>query len=276
MYKSTSLERADIQSIVGCAANDYGGQIAIVPVTKRGMSNATVNSSSGDYDGGERAIGYSTSYEVDGDLLFSAGWGDGMAARRLNNDGTMTKLFHDNNFIWRDSGSTYNHMQSIAISKDSHKGVVMTYNVDGYTTFDYSGLLNGGTTFVKDPRPTHSNPQIFIGSQDTGGGYVSSTGLYYPGALSAAGDWIYASEYDARHYKRVMRRNISTGVEERLWMNATAGNIMYPGSAAIDRNGYRGWTMYDEQNDRILWANYYNANFSIILNASTASPTTVS
>jgi hypothetical protein len=275
MYKSTTLERANIQSIIGCATNDYSGQVAIVPVTKRGISNTTHSSSSGDYDGGDRSIGYCTSYEVDGDLLFTVGWGDGMAVRRLNNDGSLTKLFHDTNFLWRDSSSTYNYMQSIAISKDSHKGVVMTYNVDGYTTFDYSGLLNGGTTFVKDPRPTHSNPQIFIGSQDTGGGYVSSVGLYYPGALSAAGDWIYASEYDARHYKRVMRRNISTGVEERLWMDATAGNIMYPGSAAVDRNGYRGWTMYDEYNDRILWANYYNANFSIILNASTSNPQSV-
>jgi hypothetical protein len=275
MYKSTSLERGDIQSIIGCAANDYAGQVAIVPVTKRGLSNVTTNSGSGAYDGGDRTIGYSTSYEIDGDLLFTVGWGDGMAARRLNNDGTMTKLFHDDNFLWRDSGSTYNHLQSIAISKDSHKGVVMTYNVDGYTTFDYSGLLDGGTTFVKDARPTHSNPQIFIGSQDTGGGYVSSTGLYYTGALTAAGDWIYASEYDARHYKRVMRRNISTGAEERLWMDATAGNIMYPGSAAIDRNGYMGWTMYDEHNDRVLWANYYNSNFSIILNASTSNPKSV-
>ena len=275
MYKSTSLERGDIQSIIGCAANDYAGQVAIVPVTKRGLSNVTTNSGSGAYDGGDRTIGYSTSYEIDGDLLFTVGWGDGMAARRLNNDGTMTKLFHDDNFLWRDSGSTYNHLQSIAISKDSHKGVVMTYNVDGYTTFDYSGLLDGGTTFVKDARPTHSNPQIFIGSQDTGGGYVSSTGLYYTGALTAAGDWIYASEYDARHYKRVMRRNISTGAEERLWMDATAGNIMYPGSAAIDRNGYMGWTMYDEHNDRVLWANYYNANFSIILDASTSNPKSV-
>ena len=275
MYKTVNLERADIQSIVGCAMNDYSGQVAIVPVTKRGMSNTTVSSGSGEYDGGDRCIGYSTSYEIDDDLLFTVGWGDGMAVRRLNNDGTMTRLFYDSQFLWRDSSSTYNHMQSIAISKDSQKGVVMTYNVDGYTTFDYSGLVNGGTTFVKDARPTHSNPQIFIGSQDTGGGYVSSTGLYYTGALTAAGNWIYASEYDARHYKRVMRRNISTGVEERLWMDATAGNIMYSGSAAIDRNGYRGWTMYDEHNDRVLWANFYNSNFSVILDASTSSPKSV-
>ena len=275
MYKTINLSKSDISSIVGCATNDYLGQVAIVPVTKRGMSNTTVSSGSGQYDGGDRVIGCVNGYEIDGDLLFTVGWGDGFAVRRLNNDGTMTKLFHDTNFLWRDSGITYNHLQSIAISKESHKGVVMTYNVDGYTTFDYSGLLNGGTTFVKDARPTHSNPQIFIGSQDTGGGYVSSTGLYYFGGLTAAGDWIYATEYDARHYKRCMRRNISTGVEERLWMDSTSGNIMYSGSAAIDRNGYRGWTMYDEYNDRILWANYYNSNFSIILDASTSSPKSV-
>ena len=275
MYKSTSLERADIQSIVGCAANDYGGQVAIVPVTKRGMSNVTVDSGSGEYDGGDRCIGYTNSYDIDGDLLFTVGWGDGFAARRINNDGSMTKLYHDNDFLWRDSSLTYNHLQSVAISKDSKKGVAMTYNVDGYTTFDYSGLLNGGTTFVKDSRPTHSNPYIFIGSQDTAGGWVGSTGIYYVGALTAAGNWIYASEYDARHYKRVMRRNISTGVEERLWMDSTAGNIMHTGSAAVDRNGYLGWTMYDEHNDRILWASYVGANFSIILNASTSTPTSV-
>ena len=151
----------------------------------------------------------------------------------------------------------------------------MTYNVNGYTTFDYSGLMNGGSTFVKDPRPTHSNPQIYIGSQDTGGGYVESTGLYYVGGLCAAGEWAYASDYDARHYKRCMRRNMKTGVEERLYMDATAGNIMLEGSAPVDRSGYRGWIMYDSINDRILYAYYYNANFSIILDASTANPKSV-
>jgi hypothetical protein len=102
MYKTLSLERADIQSVVGCAANDYQGQVAVVPVTKRGMSNTTVSSGGGDYDGGDRCIGFTNSYEIDGDLLFTVGWGDGFAVRRINNDGTMTKLYHDNNFLWRD------------------------------------------------------------------------------------------------------------------------------------------------------------------------------
>ena len=275
MFKATNVNKSDIKSIVGCASNNYGGQVAIVPVTKRGMSNVSVSSGSGEYDGGDRVIGYTTGFEIDGDLLFTVGWGDGFAVRRLNDDGSMTRLFYDSNFLWRDSGSTYNHLQSICIDKKNKKGVVMTYNVNGYTTFDYSGLMNGGSTFVKDPRPTHSNPQIYIGSQDTGGGYVESTGLYYVGGLCAAGEWAYASDYDARHYKRCMRRNMKTGVEERLYMDSTAGSIMLEGSAPVDRNGYRGWIMYDSINDRILYAYYHNANFSLILDASTANPKSV-
>ena len=58
-------------------------------------------------------------------------------------------------------------------------------------------------------------------------------------------------------------------------MDATAGNIMLEGSAPVDRSGYRGWIMYDSINDRILYAYYYNANFSIILDASTANPKSV-
>ena len=273
MYKSVSLERADIQSIVGCAVSDYGGQIAIVPVPKRGMSNTTTSSGSGEYDGGDRVIGFVNGYEIDGDLMFTVGWGDGFAARRLNNDGSMTKLYSENQFLWRDTTTTYNHITSVAIDKVNKLGVAMTYNVEGYTTFDYSGLENGGSTFVKDPRPTHSNPDVFIGSQDTAGGYVNRVGSSYFSGLVAAGEWIYAGDHDSHHYKKVMRRNLNTGVEQRLETDDT--NVMYSGSAAQDRDGYRNWMMYDEVNDRVLYGYYYNANFILVLDASTASPKTV-
>ena len=273
MYKTVNLERADIQTVVGCAANDYAGQVAIVPVTKRGMSNTTVSSGSGDYDGGDRVIGWNNGYEIDGDLLFTVGWGDGFAVRRLNNDGTMTRLYWEDYFLWRDTTSTYNHLNSVGIDKTNKLGVVMTYNVEGYTTFDYSGLMNGGTTFVKDPRPTHSLPDVFIGSQDTAGGYVNRVGGGHYSGLCAAGEWIYAADHDSHHYKKVMRRNLNTGVEERLATNDT--NVMYPGSAAEDRNGYRGKCFYDEVNDRVLNSRFYNANFVLIVDASTASPKTV-
>lgn len=98
MYKTTSLERSNIISIVGAIANDYESQVAIVPAAKRGMNNTTFHGSSGDYDGGDRVIGYNNGYEIDGDLLFTVGWGDGFAVRRLNNDGSMTRLFYDSHF----------------------------------------------------------------------------------------------------------------------------------------------------------------------------------
>ena len=209
-FKTEPLERADIITIVGCAQNDYLGQKGIMPITKGGYSNTVVNDSSGEYDGGDRVIGWPNGFEVDGDLLFTVGWGDGFAVRRLNNDGSMTRLFYDSNFLYRDTSSTYNHLQSVAISTTQKKGVVMTYNVDGYTTFDYSGLMNGGTTFVKDARPTHSNPQRFIGGAGDSGLNISSAGLYYTSGLVAAGDYIYVGEYDARHYRRCLRRVTDT------------------------------------------------------------------
>ena len=271
MIKSNSLLRTNIVSIAGAVANDYDGQKAIVPAWKRGMSNVTVSSGGGEYDGGDRVIGFPNGYEIDGDLLFTVGWGDGFAVRRLNNDGSMTRLYYENAFLYRDTTSTYNHMQSVAIDRINKKGVVMTYNVDGYTTFDYSGLMNGGTTFVKDPRPTHSNPQRFIGGA-SGAVNLSSAGLYYTSGLCAAGEWIYAGEYDARHYKKVCRRNLRTGAEELLQADSAA---VYSGSANCDRNGYRHWLHYDEVNDRMYYCAFYNSNFILVLDASTANPKTV-
>ena len=267
MFKSSELTRSNIQRIVGCARNDYLGQKAIVPVSKRGRSNAIVATGSGEYDGGDRVIGFPNGYEIDGDLIFTSGWGDGFAVRRLNNDGTLTKLFHDNNFLYRDTGNQYNHMQSVAIDRVNKKGVVMTYNVDGYTTFDYSGLMNGGTTFVKDPRPTHSNPQRFIGGA-SGAVNLSSVGLYYTSGMVAAGEWIYAGEYDARHYQKYPRRNLRTG-EEQLLTWETNGKT---GTANDDRNGYRHTLFYDDVNDRVFFCAYYNANFMMVERASTANP----
>jgi len=270
-FKTEVLERGDIISIVGAAQNNYEGQVGIQPVTKGGYSNTVVNSGSGDYDGGDRVIGFPNGFEVDGDLLFTVGWGDGFAVRRLNNDGSLTELYEENNFLYRDTSSSYNHLQSVAISTTQQKGVVMTYNVDGYTTFDYSGLVNGGTTFVKDARPTHSNPQRFVGGAGSSGLNISSAGLYYTSGLVAAGDWIYVGEYDARHYRRCVRRSMADGTEEVLGSeDGTADKLS--GSATVDRNGYRHTLFYDEVNDRVFYMAYYNSNFQVVLDASTSTP----
>jgi len=270
-FSSNKLSRGNLISITGAGQNSYNGQNAIGPVFKGGLSNTHVSSGGGEYDGGDRVIGFPNGYEVDGDLLFTVGWGDGFAVRRLNNDGSMTRIFYDGNFLYRDSSSTYNHMMNVAIDTTNKLGVVMSYNVDGYTTFDYSGCTNGGTTFVKDARPTHSNPQRFIGGAGSSGLNISSAGLYYTSGMVAAGEWIYVGEYDARHYRRVLRRNLNTGVEEVLGNSSGTGNLK-SGTATIDRNGYRHWLFYDEVNDRVIYAAYYNSNFIVVEDASTSSP----
>ena len=60
MFKSDELSRSKIKSIVGAGMNEYGGQYAVLPLFKGGYSNALVNSGSGDYDGGDRQIGFQT------------------------------------------------------------------------------------------------------------------------------------------------------------------------------------------------------------------------
>ena len=270
-FKTVLLNKDNDLSLTGCAIAASRGQFGIIPVFKGGMSNYKSKSGSGEYDGGDRVIGFPNGYEIDGDLLFTVGWGDGFAVRRLNNDGSMTRIFNDSNFLYRDTSSTYNHLQGVAIDTTNKLGVVMTYNVDGYTTFDYSGCTSGGTTFVKDDRPTHSNPQRFIGGAGDSGLNISSAGLYYQSGICAAGEWIYVGEYDARHYRRVCRRNLNTGVEQVLG-NSSGTADLKSGTATIDRDGYRHWLFYDEINDRVIYAAYYNSNFIVVEDASTASP----
>ena len=269
-FKTVRIGQDNYITVVGCMITRCKGQFGVLPVHKGGMSNNKIRSGDGEYDGGDRVIGFTSGYEIDGDLLFTVGWGDGFAVRRLNNDGTMTRLYYENRFLYRDTSNTYGSLTSVAIDKVNKKGVVMTYNVDGYTTFDYSGCLNGGTTFVKDPRPTHSDPDIFIGSQDTSNGYVKRVGTSYEGGLCAAGEWIYAGDHNINHYKKVMRKNIHTGVEERL--DATSSSNMKSGTAAMDRDGYRHSIYYDEVNDRIFYMPHYNGSFNLVLDASTSTP----
>jgi hypothetical protein len=255
MFKSEYLSRSDIKSIEGALVNDYLDQTNICPVWRRGMSNTVWSLSSGDGDGGDRVIG---GYEVDGDLLLTAGWGDGFAVRRLNDDGSMTKLFHDSYALYRDTTSTYNHIASMAVHKPSKKVVIMTMNVNGYSIIDYSDTNN---IFI-EPRPSS---QYFI---DQDGVKIDRAGNYYHNGLVCAGDWIYVGDYDSTHYKKYPRRNIVTGVQEVI-----DGTTQYTaGSKVIDRNGYRYELLYDEVNDRVYYLPYYNANFTVILNASTENP----
>ena len=280
-FKSQKLSRNLISTITNAGVYELDGTV-IGPVLKGGTGNTLVSSSGGEYDGGDRVIGFHNGYDIDGDILISVGWGDGIAVRRLNNDGSMTKLYHDNNGLWRDTGSTYNHMQSVAMAKGCKKAVVMSYNVYGYSIIDYSGAVDGtsnGGAVIREDRPSHTNPTDFIDPSGTNSransDYVRRVGYWYAGGLCAAGEWIYASEHDSRHYKQFPRRNLATGAQEFLDGSGT-GSDKYSGSADNDRNGYRAFLSYDEVNDRMYYWDYEgNGAFTVILDASTSTPETL-
>ena len=266
-----SLGRTEVSSITGAMYGNYLGQHSLVPQFKRGMSNTTVSSGSGDYDGGDRVLGFGQ-YGVDGDLLITCGWGDGVAIRRLNNDGSMTKLWHDNNAMFRDTTGTYNHMHSMDIHKGSSQIHVSGHNVNGYSMIDYSDIKNTATTTnnVVNTRP--SSQYMF-----SNGVNIDRSGIAYGSGVATAGDWLYFNDYSATHYKKFPRRHWTNDTEELI--DGTSSSYIYSdgnGTAStIDRNGYRGHIFYDEVNDRIYYNTFYNSNFTVIVAASTASPKVV-
>ena len=271
-FKQEVLQRTDIITITGAVHSEADAKV-IGPVQKGGSGNCLVSSTSGEYDGGDRVIGFHNGYDIDGDILITVGWGDGCAVRRLNNDGSMTKLYHDNNALWRDTTSTYNHMQSVAMAKGCNKAVIMSYNVYGYSIIDYSGAVDGtsnGGAVIREDRPTHTNPTDFIDpTNDRSSGYIRRAGYWYAGGACAAGEWIYASSHDAIHYKQYPRRNLATGAEELV----SGVTDKRTGSADEDRNGYRAFLSYDEINDRMYYWNYEgNGGFTVIYDASTSDP----
>jgi hypothetical protein len=261
VIKVSELARGNILSITGACANEYEEQRCIVPAWKRGLSNTTINSGSGDYDGGDAVISQNA-YEVDGDLLLTVGWGDGFAIRRLNNDGSMTRLYHSTYALYRDTTLTYNHMTSIAIHKASGTCALSTYNVNGYSWIDYSDLKTGGSTVV-NTRP--ASQYIF-----STGVNIDRTGSYYTNGTVTAGDWLYIGDHDATHYKKFPRRHWTNGTQELI--DGTSASYIYSGAKTVDRNGYRYSLFYDEVNDRVFYNAYYGGNFMLIVDASTANP----
>ncbi len=263
-----ALFKDKVISVVGCGVNNYQGHQCILPVTKRGMSNLTISSGSDEYNGGDRVIGQG-GYDVDGDLLLTCGWGDGAAIRRLNNDGSMTKLYHDSYALFRNTTATYNHMHSLTVDPDTSTMHISSHNVDGYSMIDYSDCKDSSTSTnnVVNTRP--SSQYMF-----SNGVNVDRSGIAYGSGVVTAGDWLYVNDYSATHYKKFPRRKYSDGTEELI--DGTSSSYIYSSggntAATIDRDGYRGAIFYDEVNDRVYYNTFYNSNLMVIVDASTASP----
>ena len=256
MIKFAELERGDIISITGAAANAYEEQRAIVPAWKRGMSNYTGYLNPGNDD----LIGFPHAYGVHGDLVIHACWASGLGIFKVNNDGSMTKIYGNS-----DPSGAYGdaNNQSIVLHRPSKTFVIMSYDNNGYSIWDYSDCFNGNAPTLDESGGTFINDGAGLTIEDVGSSYYSG--------LTIAGDWVYAADEGGEHYKAIGRRNLVTNVHEKVDFTTQQRS----GSATIDRNGYRGCLSYDEENDRVFYQTFYNGNFTVIYDASTSSPSAV-
>lgn len=255
MIKFAELERGDIISITGAVANSHEEQRAIVPAWKRGMSNYTGYLNAGNDD----LIGFPHAYGVHDDLIIHAAWSSGLGIFKINNDGSMTKIYGNS-----DPSGAYGdaNNQSIVLHKQSKKFVIMSYDNNGYSIWDYSDCFNGNAPTLDESGSTFMS---------AGGSAVADVGSSYYSGLSIAGDWVYGVDESSTHYKSILRRDITDGTVEKIDFTTQKRS----GSATIDRNGYRGTLFYDEENDRMFYCTFYNANFTVIYDASTDSPSAV-
>lgn len=255
MIKNSSLTRSDIQSITGAVANDHEGQRNVIPAWKRGMSNKTSQYSEGSDD----LIGFPHAYGVHGDLIIHASWAAGMGIVKLNNDGSFTRVYSNT-----DPSGAYGdaNNQSIVLHKPSKKLVIMSYDNNGYSIWNYTNCFSGNAPTLVESGATFMS---------AGGSAVADVGSSYYSGLSIAGDWVYGVDESSTHYKAILRRDITDGTVEKIDFTTQQRS----GSATIDRNGYRGTLFYDEENDRMFYCTYYNANMTVIYDASTSSPSVV-
>jgi len=181
--------------------------------------------------------------QMDGDLLLSAGWGDGFAVRRLENDGTLTMLYYD-----ATPYSGYANYHSIALNRARGKVWVNNYVYDGVQEYDYSGVQNQG------------DGSVVKGSLHTSVLTNDENGYPYWNGIYCAGDYLYQYPDDI-YADTCFRTNMETLVKDDLTVINKRNNGRY------------GIIMtYDEENDRLyLCPGYYYGELWVVVNASKSS-----
>ena len=141
---------------------------------------------------------------MDGNLIIHASWSSGLGIVKINNDGSFTRIYSNT-----DPSGGYGdaNNQSIVLHKESKRFVIMSYDNNGYSIWDYSDCFNGNApTKLEEGNPFISVDGITIA--DVGSSYFSG--------LTIAGDWVYAGDESSAHYKSIGRRNILTGAQEKI------------------------------------------------------------
>ena len=194
-----------------------------------------------------------------GDLIISAGWGNGFAIRRLGANGTPYLLYADDQFNETTYRSTINHFSSMAVDTENKKvylGSTWTSDV-GLIVIDYSPFENSDT-WTNLTTTFHCNGTV-NGTSTTSGWQADMVGSHYFNAFALAGNWLYFTQHSTYHgeAQSAQRFNVNTYEYEQVTeVNQTAGYQR------------RGHVWYDAPRDRIHLQSFYGNSYHVVTNAS--------
>lgn len=236
--KFIKLDPADVSSNTNMIYYDNYNRFMATQFKASPTNSVTTVSSGADSVIGMGAL------KNDSDLVITSSWVDGFSVHRLNDDGTLSLLYHD--------GSPYgseDSYQSLALDKPRSIAYVANHYNDTITYYDYSDCKGGMDTVTKLGALTEAGNDL--PSDEVGYSYFSG--------LEIAGDYLYIGPDDHWRYD-VSRWNTQTQTQELL-------PVINIGNDAL-----RGHPVYFPGTDRMYIQWVYDASAWVILDASTASP----
>ena len=180
---------------------------------------------------------------IDGDLVITAGYTDGFAIRRIENDGSISLIYSEA------TPDSYANWTSCALDKVNHQAYIGIYARDAIVQYDYRDVVTGGSTVDS------SVWRVANGFTQT------QSGNSYTCGLDICGDYLYIGGYAGTSYQ--IRRNLATQAMDNIDVSSYVAA------------GYRGRMIYEPSTNRMWNLCAYNGDFWVTINPdnSTGHPT---
>lgn len=249
--KILPLTRQNMSSYTNCTlGSDTKGNYWVEPTWQL---NDSVRITRDDWNG-DRCIGTKGSvYILDQQWAITVSWGDGVAIRRINDNGSITRVFGVSN------GNGYNHHNSLAVHEGLGLIFVSQYNTSRMGVIDISawiaaGKPDNGTGIVKTDNIYYND--------STWNFPTDRVGTSYENGLCIVGDWLYMATYARNSISGVYRWNVITHQHEIV---SIANNTRTSSS-------WEGTFTYDSTNDVLWFQVRWDGGLNKIESASSANP----
>ena len=204
---------------------------------------------------GDRCIGTAGSvFILDQQWILSVSWGDGFAIRRINDNGTITRVYGVT------YGNGYNHHCGIAYHPGTRQAIITQYNTPRLGVVDLGAWIDAGKP---DNGAGITQTDNIYYKDATWNFPTDQTGTSYESGIKFAGDWLYMASYGRDAVNGVYRWNINTRQYETIPISGLNWNSAY----------WEGTFVYDDRLDRMFYLVRWTGGLTIIENASSATPT---